>query len=458
MPSTKKIITSLLNTALMVFACYLIGYEYIFIVATIGFIFIFFKIPLKLVTSPVTTLFFYLLSDNAFKHTDSYLFLAEKKLNLGFTLNTLNLVLDKIFGIFFAIVFSFILVKILSKMKLNEIWRNGLLLMTIVFSLPIIHLGSIIPLLSKNFSYIFFSVFCIYVVRATQLPESKLETFFIFLKETTPPFFDNGYFVRHSSKEKTTFPQISSTAITRKLTYFLAIFIFGTVVSKYLFASDFWMIEVSGKSLLPNLNLYSLQFHISHQTPKQLLALCIFFKGLLFITNILSISLISEAAYLIFGYDINAQFSWKFQSKGFAEFYTQTIPMHADYLKNAYIFPISRYLSKYTNSKPIIYAGIIFSVLFGSSLLNVMKFLMLSNSSDFIFPLINTIKSEIACYTLIALVIFLFRANRRLPQFAIILQNLFFVFVLGVVLLLRLQSGEYGLNEKILFFRYLLGV
>jgi hypothetical protein len=443
----------ILNTALLIISALFIDIKYVSLVAFVGFIFIFFKLPNKYFAHPILLILLLIFTDASFIHADSQMKITEYRFNLADTPHSPLIWIYKTIACILSYLTVIIFFRLSKKFKLDYFSRNLLFFIITISSVYLFSLKSESNIINLNLTITYFFLTTTLMIRSCYLEyEDYGATSWNFIKKISPPIFDNSYFLRHSINKSPSelTPTISHTAITKKTIHFLIFYSLGFILNKIFFSNDeIILLKV------PNLELTSPNLIVELGKSRFLLAISIFLKGLLFILNTMSLTLFLESAYIIFGYEIKEHFKFKFQSNSFSEFFSNIMPMHSDLLKSVFIFPGFKYFSKYTNSRALIYIGIfivIFLVGFG---INVMKFLSFQGNFNLTAGIFKLLLTDIISYLIIVVCILLFKANLTVKLFPRILLNLLFVFILGVVTYVRFKSLTVPLTDKLNLLSYI---
>ena len=339
-----------------------------------------------------------------------------------------------------------------KKINLNYFLRNILVFCIAISSIYLFAINLKSTMFDLTFITVLFLITSTLLIRSLFLSyDDDKGNLWDLVKKITPPVFDNGYFLRHTFNEPFTnpSPSILNTQITYKLVHFILLYSFGIILNKLFFADISNTYNLISFNSLPNLELNSPQLLIQMNASRISLTISIFLKGLIFILNIMSLSLVVESAYLIFGYNIKEHFSYKFQSESFSQFFSQTMPMHSDLLKNVFIYPGFNFFIKYTKSRFIMYLGVFFIIFLIGFGINVIKFLSFKGNFDLGFGIYRIFLTDLISYLVISFSIILFKAKSHIGLFIKVVLNLLFIFLLGIVVYIRFKSLTVDLDDKL---------
>jgi len=275
-----------------------------------------------------------------------------------------------------------------------------------------------------------------------------------FLRQALPPIYDPSPFVRHCDEgPRAGSIDFSSRASLRCLVFFHLLYSGGQLLAEALFHADPELLFPVAAGVLPNLEVIPLPLLTSAARPALWGAL--FFRGLFFITNVMSISLLAEAAYHFFGRRLRSEFAFDLRAPSFADFFSGIVPMQAQFIKDAFLYPCFEVIGPRKRGTVAVISVI--GVFLCGTILNLVKFLDPRQSGDALENLWRFTQVDLVAYGLIGAALVGLRgewARRALNRVPL---NLCYVLLLGVVITIRHRALVVPLGEKLRFFVFLLG-
>lgn len=425
----------------------------------LGYSAVFFRIKIKTIMGFITILL-YFFSDIIWRSADTFIYRE------AFRIHGINIIPDtwrdvafKIIVIVLGLLSSYGVRIVVDKFIKEKIVKN------IFISLEVISLQILVFYfyeklhITRAEGIVFVLIHGIVLMRSIQ---GKIERKFSNLKEfisnNLPVFFDNGYFLRsdtHSGAEGT---WMGSAELTKKMTYFIFLYSLGKVINYYVYGVDILLDQPINPSLLPVLDSVPPSFYISANYPQWKIFLSTFFWGLIFIIKYMSISLVVESSYIIFGYNLKSTFDYKFNSKSFSSYFTSTMPMHSDFIKESFIFPAIEYSMPYFKNRIVFFSIIFLSVIFGGLCFNLIKFSFLFARFGLWELLTKTLFNDLIYFSVLAALILLIRPAKRQHWIFTIGLNIFFIYLHGLLLLIKVNYFILPGYEKWKLFLYLIGI
>lgn len=425
----------------------------------LGYSAVFFRIKIKTIMGFITLLL-YFFSDIIWKSADTFIYQE------AFRIHGINIIPDswrdvafKIMVIFLGLISSYWVRIFTDKVFKTKIFKNIFISLEVIFLQILVFYFYEKLHITRAEGIIFVLIHGIVLMRSIQ---GKIErTFFNFrefLSNNLPVFFDNGYFLRsdtHSGAEGT---WMGSPELTSKMTYFIFLYTFGKIINYYVYGVDVFLDLPINPSLLPVLDSVPPSFYINAQYPQWKIFLSTFFWGLIFIIKYMSISLVVESSYIIFGYNLKSTFDYKFNSKSFSSYFTSTMPMHSDFIKESFIFPAIEFAMPFFKKRILFYFIIFLSVIFGGMCFNLIKFSFLFTRFGLWELVIKTLLNDLIYFSVLAGLVLLIRPPRKQGWFFSAGLNILFIYLHGVLLLIKVNYFVIPSYEKWKLILYLIGI